>query len=138
MRVTNIGIQKRSPGPQFLQGRFFEGRPARQLSAPPSPKRTSSQHFLAVEVQPFLPLVRNPLLPARGVFGTNVVMRPDSGAQNIKVMHLAERVLQLSQVRRPLFMTLRQEVLHRVAEALDTDAQLVIARLRAVLQRLPV
>ena len=101
-----------TPRSQLLQGRLLQQRPARQFSAPHVPQRVLPQHFCAIKIQPLLPFLRNPCVPALALFRADFGMRPDQGAQNVEIMHLSQRVLQIAQVRSPLFMTLRKEVLH--------------------------
>src|SRR5580704_12928532 len=72
--------------------------------------------------------------PARALIGMDSGVAADHALQNIKVMDLSERVLQVAQVFRPLLVPLRQEVFYGVAKALDADAQLVPGKAAAIAQ----
>src|SRR5262252_6830092 len=98
------------------------------------PERTSSQHPVAIQCQPLLPFFQQSLPPLRALGNADFPKRPNYRPQHVKVMHLAEGILQGAQVPRPLLVTPWQEILDHVAKAFYADPKPVITGLAAIAQ----
>ena len=101
----------------------------RQFGPPNLPQRLLCPASSAIEVQPLLPLLNDPVMPAGTLFGESRCA-PQHGPQHIEIVDLAQGVLQIAEITRPFLVPLRQKILHRIAESFDTDPQLVISQRR--------
>src|SRR5271165_2033018 len=120
--MCNVGVEERSPAAQLLQRRFLEYMPAGKAGTPDLPERMFPDHLMTIKMQTLFSLVRDSLLPALAFLRGDIGVCSNHGAQHIQVVDLAERVLQLAEIFRPLLVSLGQKVFHRVTESLDSNS----------------
>src|SRR5216684_8188411 len=104
----------------------FEALAMRQGLLPLVPDAVLPDGQLAIVLQPRATLALHgafPLWKQPGGFAVSLLL--ENHAQDVEVMHLAQDVLQLLQIRAPPFVLLGQQTLHGVAELLKADAKAV-------------
>src|SRR6266566_1327789 len=135
MRDTRI--KERSPNPQPLERERPEFLWLRQPGPPNPPQGVAPDHFFSIRFQAlhaFLLYSRSPLR-----FRLDIWKRlylDGRLPQHIKIVYLAQDILQFLEIFAPCLMQAWQEILYRVPQALYPDAQLMKAGLGAVAQRL--
>src|SRR5215472_10343086 len=124
--VRHVGVQKRSPRPDLLEGSAPSFGSARQPLAPHLPSRCPFLpfHLTAILLNPRLALDGNALPPAvlslRGIEHAQALY---SLEQYVQIVDLAQCVLNALQPSRPLQMLFGKKVLHHIAKLLQPDSQ---------------
>src|ERR1700731_3484951 len=89
--VLQVGIQKRGPGLQLLEGRFPGGFAPRQGGTPDLPERALGRHHLSITFYSYPTLGTNSILPSlERSRGCVCVDGRKSPFQNIEIMDFAE------------------------------------------------
>ncbi len=85
-----------------------------------------AHHFFAIAVQTLVPFLGELLAPPGAAFQIRERANLDRRIpQHIQIVDFAQEILQVFQVSAPGGVFAREKVFHRIAQALDADAQFV-------------